>query len=70
MRDPRLDPIAGDVIRQNQSGLLVKVKDYNDEGVCFYEIKKRSQPQPTTWSIKGWRNVVAYDSTVVERGDA
>ena len=68
MRDPRQDPIPGDVIKQRKSGMLVKCLERSGDSVAFREIGKKNDGKIVHWTVKGWANMVANDSEIFEQG--
>ena len=67
MRDPRNDPQAGDVIRQ-QSGDLVKVTHREGDSVSWVSKTPKGKvwKNANSWTLGGWRNNVCHRSVVEE----
>lgn len=64
IRDPRIDPRAGDVIRQLPSRLNITVTERGDDFVAW-----TSRTGTNSWTIRGWQEMVAKNAQVVKRAE-
>lgn len=66
IRDPRINPCAGDEIVQTRSRIPIKVIAVTYTHVEWQEWTPRKQRMHyNKWTIRGWREVIAKDAEVV-----
>lgn len=67
-RDPRINPMAGDEIRQSRGrGLIIVVTSVGHDRVAWVErTKAGAYRRDNEWTLRGWREVIAKDAEVVE----
>lgn len=66
-RDPRIDPQPGDLIQQS-SGLKVRVTGRDGDTVSFATKGNRGLRDRNSWTLLGWKRMVAANAKVLERG--
>jgi len=65
-RNPRINPMPGDVIRQKGSGIVLRVKSVDRDLVTWERKTRFGWKFENTWTITGWINIVAKRSTIIE----
>jgi hypothetical protein len=65
LRDPRVDPQPGDVIRQQPSKLDITVTERSGDHVAW-----KSRRDANSWTLSGWVNMVAKGAQIVKRAAA
>lgn len=69
IRDPRIDPRKGDLIQQRPSKIKIRVTFTDGEKIGFAQVKRGYLVKPNEWTLRGWQEMVAKGSVILERGD-